>query len=235
MVNINTINLFSFVLLQIFHFNDSIWNYFLFFILGGLICGFFIFLFLNFNYGQIIKYNKRKHKQEIDEMYRELRRLEATSQLKVETQKNYQEKNSSVQPKDELNQNTQEFSTIEKYVISSPENDEVEQSFEWYYSIPELNGCFDVKNGLKIYQAGCYYKIEIDNTGQKGKLSFISGDYDLKAIQNIDYYLNPVCQIQNIELWKSAKRILMISQGTVYLNAESWKIDTNNKVKIRLV
>jgi hypothetical protein len=106
---------------------------------------------------------------------------------------------------------------------------------EIYFTIPESDGSFKTSNARDGQDAGCFYKIEPDRSGQKGRLSFISGEYDLRALDNIDYYLNPVCEIQNIADRTFARKILMTDTGSVIKRGDYWKIEDNNKIKIKLV
>jgi hypothetical protein len=106
---------------------------------------------------------------------------------------------------------------------------------EIFFTIPESDGSFRIINARNYKEIDCFYKISIDESGQRGKLHFISGEYDLRALDNIDYYLNPVCEIQNITDRTFAKSIVMINAGYVIKRGDYWKIDGNNKVKIKLV
>ena len=106
---------------------------------------------------------------------------------------------------------------------------------EFFFTIPENDGSFKAANAKNNKEIDCFYKIELEKRGQTGKLEFISGDYDLRALDNIDYYLNPVCEIQNIADRKNARKIQLISHGTIIKSGDNWKIDEKNKVKIKLV
>lgn len=106
---------------------------------------------------------------------------------------------------------------------------------EIYFEIPEEDGTFKTQDGKTIQNIYSFYKIVTEENPLKGKICFISGSLDLRALGNIDNYLNPVCEIINIVDRMQAKRIEMIKPGTVFLSGESWKIDANNKVKIRLI
>ena len=106
---------------------------------------------------------------------------------------------------------------------------------EIYFTIPEGDGSFRDVNARNGQDIDCFYKIVPDKSGQKGKLYFISGDYDLRALDNIDYYLNPVCEIQNISDRTFARKISMTDPGSVIRRSDIWIIEENNKVKIKLV
>jgi hypothetical protein len=106
---------------------------------------------------------------------------------------------------------------------------------EIYFTIPEGDGSFKTANARNGQDVDCFYKIVPEKSGQRGKLYFISGDYDLRALDNIDYYLNPVCEIQNIADRAYARKISMTDPGSVIKRGDIWKIEENNKVKIKLV
>jgi len=90
-------------------------------------------------------------------------------------------------------------------------------------------------NAKSVQEIDCYYKIEPDKSGQYGRLYFISGNYDMRALDNIDYYLNPVCEIQNIINRTNARKIVMTATGVVVRRGDHWKVEESNKVKIKLV
>jgi len=101
-----------------------------------------------------------------------------------------------------------------------------------YYSIPEIDGTFKTENAKDNREQDSFYKMElISNT--HGNIYFLSGESDLRAIENIDYYLNPVCEVQNIVDRAIAKKVEMINPGSIVLKGDSWQV--NNKLKIKLV
>jgi hypothetical protein len=162
-------------------------------------------------------------------------------QLKAKNEELFNE-NISLKAKNEelLNENISLGGEIENFKSQSisnnlnpkQDNQEVLNQKFIYFDIPKTDGSF--KNSKTHQRNDTFYKIELDDSKQTGKLYFISGDYDLRALDNIDYYLNPVCEIQNIEDRIGAKRIKMVKTGTVILlNGDSWKI--KEKVKIKLI
>ena len=106
---------------------------------------------------------------------------------------------------------------------------------EIFFTIPESDGTFKLVNAKSIQEIDCYYKIEPDKSGQYGRLYFIPGNYDMRALDNIDYYLNPVCEIQNIITRTNARKIVMTASGVVVRRGDHWKVEESNKVKIKLV
>lgn len=113
--------------------------------------------------------------------------------------------------------------------------DKRENSSEIYFTIPESDGSFKIMNAKFAKGVDCFYKINPDKSGKKGILHYISGEYDMRALENIDYYLNPVCEVQNISSRSFAKRIVMIDTGRVIKSNDSWQIEENKKVKVKLV
>jgi hypothetical protein len=124
-------------------------------------------------------------------------------------------------------------------IISVPIDLSIEpvKSFEseMYFEIPEEDGTFKIHDGKRKQNTYSFYKIIAGKDPLQGEIHFIPGSLDLRALGNIDNYLNPVCEIDNISDRMHAKKIKMLNPGTVFLNGESWKIDVNNKVKIRLI
>lgn len=106
---------------------------------------------------------------------------------------------------------------------------------EKFFTIPESDGTFKLVNAKSVQEIDCYYKIEPDKSGQYGRLYFIPGNYDMRALDNIDYYLNPVCEIQNIINRTNARKIVMTATGVVVRRGDHWKVEESNKVKIKLV
>jgi hypothetical protein len=106
---------------------------------------------------------------------------------------------------------------------------------EIFFTIPESDGTFRSVNAKSVQEIDCYYKIEPDKNGQSGRLYFIPGNYDMRALDNIDYYLNPVCEIQNIINRTNARKIVMTASGVVVRRGDHWKVEESNKVKIKLV
>lgn len=101
-----------------------------------------------------------------------------------------------------------------------------------FFNIPGINGTFKIENGKEHKGEDSFYKIEVINNSN-GNIYYLSGSYDLRAIENIDYYLNPVCEVQNISYRAIARKVETVKHGTVILKGDSWQI--NEKVKIKLV
>ncbi len=121
------------------------------------------------------------------------------------------------------------------HVRSHDQTVKSENTSEIFFTIPESDGSFRITNAKNTKGIDCFYKIIPDKSDQKGVLQYLSGDYDLRALENIDYYLNPVCEIQNISGRTFAKKIVMTESGRVIRRNDSWQIEENGKVKVKLV
>ena len=101
-----------------------------------------------------------------------------------------------------------------------------------YYSIPEKDGSFKMEEAREHKELDSFYKLEF-TSNTEGHIFFISGDYDLRAIENIDYYINPVCEVQNIGNRVSARKVQMVNPGNFIKNGNFLLII--DKIKIKLV
>lgn len=103
-----------------------------------------------------------------------------------------------------------------------------------YFSMPESDGSFQLSNGESSNDGKKYFRIEFEDSSTKGELYYLSGDRDQRAINRLESYLKPVCEIENITNSSSATKIEVIQTGKVTLMNESWVIDPENKIKIKL-
>lgn len=104
-----------------------------------------------------------------------------------------------------------------------------------FYSMPESDGSFLIENGEPSNDGRKYYRIEYLESSNEGKLFYISGDRDKRAINRLESYLKPVCEIENIINAETATRIDFLLPGKVFRTNNNWVIDHHNKVKIRLI
>lgn len=104
-----------------------------------------------------------------------------------------------------------------------------------YFSIPENDGRFIIEKGEHTNDGSKYYKIVNRTSSDEGDLFYISGTQDKRAINRLDSYLKPVCDIDNIINAESASKIEVLKNGKVIKIANNWVIDTNHKVKIKLI
>jgi len=100
--------------------------------------------------------------------------------------------------------------------------------------MPESDGRFIVDNGESSNDGRKYFRIEYNEGSEAGELYYISGDRDKRAINRLESYLKPACDIENIENADSATSIEFIKSGKVVLINDSWLIDSDNKAKIKL-
>ena len=103
-----------------------------------------------------------------------------------------------------------------------------------YFSMPENDGSFLLYNGESSNDGRKYYRLEYIDGSETGVLYFISGDRDKRAINMLESYLKPVCDIENIENADSVTNIEFKNPGKVSLRNDSWVIDSDNKVQIKL-
>lgn len=103
-----------------------------------------------------------------------------------------------------------------------------------YFSMPESDGSFQLSNGESSNDGKKYFRIEYEDSSTKGELYYLSGDRDQRAINRLESYLKPVCEIESITNSSSATKIEVIQTGKVTLMNESWVIDPENKIKIKL-
>jgi hypothetical protein len=103
----------------------------------------------------------------------------------------------------------------------------------FYFGLPDSDGNFSVENGVPAPDDRKIYRIVPDREGETGELHYISGQSDPKAIDNIDYYLIPVCDVENIPDRNSATRIYQKEPGRVVRISGKWV--TDRKIKIKLL
>ena len=105
---------------------------------------------------------------------------------------------------------------------------------EFYFSIPYSDGSFLNEHKSIDKKHNSFYKI-ITESENSAELFFIPGELDRTALNDINGYLAPVCNIENIENRLNATKILLLKPGKVLLSDGRWKIDNNDKVKIQLI
>lgn len=103
-----------------------------------------------------------------------------------------------------------------------------------YFSMPENNGSFQIVNGEPSNDGKKYFRIEFEEASNYGELFFLSGERDQRAINRLESYLKPVCDIENISNSATSKKIELKQSGKVSLINDSWVIDSENKIKIKL-
>ncbi len=197
----------------------------------------FVFKYIGLVY--MLYLSKNGYKSKLDNLQQVLKEIQGrTNGEQIKSQKSNHKSDSEINLKDSKKANNEvavEQDYVPNNVIEWKIEPEITQTNVLYFSIPEADGSFKIVNGKTIKEIDCFYKIEIDKNNQKGKLFFISSEFDSRALDNIDYYLNPVCEIENISDRTHAKKINVVDFGTVVLNGDTWKIESTKKLKIRLI
>ncbi len=103
-----------------------------------------------------------------------------------------------------------------------------------YFSMPDTNGSFQISNGDPSNDGRKYFRIEFVDSSNRGELFYIPSERDQKAINRLEKFLKPVCDIENISNAVTATKIELIQSGKVSLINDNWIIDQNNKIKIKL-
>src|SRR5690606_38131713 len=79
-----------------------------------------------------------------------------------------------------LNTEKEELLTeTEKFTNEPPSSSQI-----LFFSIPERDGTFKVSKGVKINDGSVLYRIEYEESNDFGKVYYIPGDFDRKAINN---------------------------------------------------
>jgi hypothetical protein len=102
-----------------------------------------------------------------------------------------------------------------------------------FFTIPEADGTFNAEKGESVADDRKFYRIISAADKETGELHFISGQFDRKAIENIDYYLIPVCEVENISLRNNASKIVQKEAGRVVKISGKWVTDKKIKVKLQ--
>jgi len=102
----------------------------------------------------------------------------------------------------------------------------------FYFGIPDNLGNFPAGQGDSHYDSRKLYMIVTRPGSDRGELHYVSGELDMKAINNIDYYLVPVCDISDISARNNATRVIQESKGSVILATGKWVCTTRVKVKL---
>lgn len=102
-----------------------------------------------------------------------------------------------------------------------------------YFGIPDRDGNFVPESGSSTQDDKKLYRIVTESEGEVGGLYYISGPLDLKAIDNIDFYLIPVCEVENIPDRSFATKVIQKEAGRVVLVSGKWVCD--KKIKIKLI
>lgn len=185
-------------------------------------------LFSFLNEVSLLKKRKDDNRYKVIELLRKIEKLE--KKLKSETDTASKTVINNADPEN-IKTNTDDSVKSNEGDISK----EAESKSISYFSIPENDGRFIIEKGEQTNDGSKYYKIIFRTVSNEGDLFYISGTQDKRAINRLDSYLKPVCDIDNITNAESASRIEVLKNGKVIKSFDSWVIDTNHKVKIKLV
>jgi hypothetical protein len=192
---------------------------------------------------EILKNHKDQHREKVKSLKSSIRdagsRLKDYSQTIRKQQSRLNEleaKNRDMQKSSRDRDNSEGrlsnagMQSMEKKPLVTDTSKKVASSF---FSIPEADGSFYMEKGESLPDNRKFYKISASTSSNTGELHFISGPYDLKAIENIDYYLIPVCEVENISERNSASKVLQKEAGRVVRISGKWM--TDKKIKVKLI
>ena len=100
-----------------------------------------------------------------------------------------------------------------------------------YFSIPLKNGTFPEEKANREENENSWYKIEYQKEAAQGKLFYLTGKADRRALNQMDMFLKPVCDIENQGI-VNPQHIQMVQPGKVMLKNGSWLVE--EKIKLRL-
>ncbi len=104
-----------------------------------------------------------------------------------------------------------------------------------FFSMPDNDGKFIIDNGVTSNDGSKYFRIEFFEDSENGELFFIPSERDKRAINRLESYLKPVCEIENIANAENATHIEFLSPGKVISRNNSWIIESDKRVKIKLL
>lgn len=176
----------------------------------------------------ILKDRKDHYKNKVSEKINSSKTLELEEKIKVLEDENIKLRSQNYGLKKEIeNQNPKKS---QSQLIQPKQSVKLKTV---YFNMPESNGGFNIKDGKPMRDPHKYFKIEHSQDSASGELSYLTSDWDKEAINGLDDYLKPVCEIEGASNL-SASKVTMIIPGKVTLINDSWIIDPNNKIKIKL-
>jgi hypothetical protein len=179
---------------------------------------------------ELLKKRKDIHKKKVEELEIIIKNLNKI-EPKIETIKQGQQSNQQQEEKQDEPIGEEEKSKVVEWDILK--GSKIKPCL--FFSIPESDGRFIIEKGDSVNDGMKFYRIDYKNNSDQGELLFISSDQDKRAINRLDSYLKPVCDIDNIVNSETADKILLIKPGKVIQIGDSWVIDSDNKVKIKLI
>jgi hypothetical protein len=100
-----------------------------------------------------------------------------------------------------------------------------------YFSIPSKNGTFPEEKASQEENENTWYKLEYQKKSVQGKLYYIAGKSDKRALNQIDLFLKPACDLENPGL-TNPQKIQVLKPGKVELKDGNWVV--GEKIKLRL-
>jgi hypothetical protein len=100
-----------------------------------------------------------------------------------------------------------------------------------FFSIPSKNGTFPEEKASQEENENTWYKIEYQKKSAQGKLYYIAGKSDKRALNQIDLFLKPACDLENPGL-ANPQKIQVLKPGKVELKDGNWVV--GEKIKLRL-
>lgn len=189
----------------------------------------FIFKYIGLFY--VLKKRKEDYKNEIDSKNGDKSNVLLKEQIETLKRENLKLK--------QLNDaSTKQTQSVDEKKLSTQEwNIEKPQKTKQklFFSMPENDGRFITDNGEPSNDGRKYFRIDFFENSENGELFFIPGERDKRAINKLESYLKPVCEIENIANAENATRIEFISSGKVISRNNSWVIESEKKVKIKLI
>lgn len=179
----------------------------------------------------ILKLRKDHYKAEFEKKNLEINNV--GNQLETLQKENLKLAEALANKKDTITKNTAErtIQTTREWDIKN----EDKETCKLFFSMPESEGYFIASNGELSNDGRKYFKIEYHEKSDHGQLFYLPGERDKRAINRLESYLKPVCEIENILNADKATSINFISPGKVVLIDNHWVIDPKYKLKIKLV
>lgn len=137
----------------------------------------------------------------------------------------------------QLEERKKEFQALKDEVKTAREStrsvefDIENNSMNRYFSVPSKNGTFPEEKGSKKENENTWYRIEYERNESVGKLFYLAGKSDKRALNQMDSFLKPVCEFENAGK-ANPQKIQLVHPGQVVLKDGTWSIE--KKIKLRL-
>lgn len=189
----------------------------------------FIFKYIGLFY--VLKKRKEDYKNEIDGKNGDKSNILLKEQIETLKRENLKLKQLNDASTKQIQSIDEKKSSTQEWNIEKPQKTKQ----KLFFSMPENDGSFIIDNGEPSNDGRKYFRIEFFEDSENGDLFFIPSERDKRAINRLESYLKPVCEIENIANAENATRIEFISPGKVNSRNNRWLIESDNKVKIKLI